>query len=237
VRLVSSEEASRLPLRKPPARGGQLRLIEVEGVDLSACGGTHVPSTGAIGLIAVTAWERFKGGTRVSFACGARALSSHRRLRDVVTGATRALSVSPGEIGGQIERLQQAARDADRRAAAFQEELAGCQAREWSDQAETIRGLRVVLRHVPAADAAVLKKLAHAVVATPGVVAALVGVGDPVPVVVARGEGVPVDAGAVVRAVTVALGGRGGGRAELAQAGVPAAPGEIVTFLRQALGS
>ncbi len=64
VRFVTEEEAAALPLRKEPARTGQLRLVEIEGVDLSACGGTHVPDTGRIGVIAVAGWERFKGATR-----------------------------------------------------------------------------------------------------------------------------------------------------------------------------
>lgn len=75
IRFVSAEEASTLPLRKEPARTGVLRLIEVEHFDLSACGGTHVARTGQIGMIAITAWERFKGGHRLEFHCGGRALS------------------------------------------------------------------------------------------------------------------------------------------------------------------
>ena len=51
-------------------RTGELRLVEVPEFDLSACGGTHVPRTGMIGVIAVSAWERFKGGSRLTFVCG-----------------------------------------------------------------------------------------------------------------------------------------------------------------------
>jgi len=67
----------------------RLRLIDVEGFDLSACGGTHVSRTGAIGVIAVRAWERFKGGTRLTFVCGGRALRTFEELRDVVEASAR----------------------------------------------------------------------------------------------------------------------------------------------------
>jgi alanyl-tRNA synthetase len=70
VRFVSEAEAQSLPLRKDPARTGELRVVEVAGFDLSACGGTHVPSAGMIGVIAVAATERFKGATRLTFVCG-----------------------------------------------------------------------------------------------------------------------------------------------------------------------
>jgi alanyl-tRNA synthetase len=63
----------------------------------------------------------------------------------------------------------------------------------------------------------------------------MVGGGQPAPVVVARGPGSAVDAAALVRAAASALGGRGGGKADLAQAGVPASPDEIVKILRQQL--
>src|SRR6476646_6326639 len=78
IRYATAEEAAALPLRKEPVRTGTLRLIDVEGFDLSACGGTHVSRTGAVGLIAVTAWERFKGGHRLEFACGRRVLVRFR---------------------------------------------------------------------------------------------------------------------------------------------------------------
>ena len=84
IRFVDAEDARALPLRKESARTGTLRIIEVEGFDVSACGGTHVARTGAIGVIAVSGWERFRGGTRLEFLCGVRALRAHRLLRDTV---------------------------------------------------------------------------------------------------------------------------------------------------------
>jgi alanyl-tRNA synthetase len=237
VRFVSSEEAASLPLRKPPTRAGEIRLVDVADFDLSACGGTHVASTGRIGIVAVTGWERFKGGTRVSFVCGRRALDSHRRLRDVVASAGRVLSTGAAEIVPQIERLQQDARERGRLLADAQTELAGHRARAWREAAETIGPHRVVLRTDPSADGASLKTMAQAIVAEPGLVAVLIGGGQPTPIVVARSADVSFDAGVLVRAVTTTLGGRGGGRAELAQAGVAAASDRIVAFVRHALGA
>src|SRR5436190_550164 len=65
IRFASADEAPALGLRKESKREGTLRLIDVEDFDLSACGGTHVSRTGAIGMIAVSATERFRGGLRV----------------------------------------------------------------------------------------------------------------------------------------------------------------------------
>ena len=140
IRFVSSEEAAALPLRKEPARGGTLRLIDVEGFDLSACGGTHVARSGAIGIIAVASWERFKGGQRLEFLCGGRALGRWRSFRNTIASSVRLLSVLPEEIPATVERMQGDAREQKRAAAAWQTELATFRARELAEAAESIDG-------------------------------------------------------------------------------------------------
>jgi alanyl-tRNA synthetase len=138
IRFVTAEEAARLPLRKEPVRGGTLRLIDVEEFDLSACGGTHVARTGAIGVIAVAGWERFKGGQRIEFVCGGRALGAFRALRDAVTASVRLLSVLPDELPAAIERLQAEAKDHKRAMSGLQGELAHCRAEELAASADTV---------------------------------------------------------------------------------------------------
>ena len=84
IRFADAEEAARLPLRKEPARGGTLRLIDVEDFDLSACGGTHVARTGGVGVDcgrlvgaiqgrpAARVSVRRPGARRLSHACATR---------------------------------------------------------------------------------------------------------------------------------------------------------------------
>src|SRR5262245_504327 len=78
IRFADAEEAAKMPLRKESVRGGTLRLIDVDGFDLSACGGTHVAQTGAIGIIAVASSERFKGGQGIEVVWGGRAVAGLR---------------------------------------------------------------------------------------------------------------------------------------------------------------
>jgi alanyl-tRNA synthetase len=77
---VSAEEARALPLRKEPAREGELRLIEISNFDLTPCGGTHARGTGEVGVIAVRGWERAKGLTRIQFMAGGRVVTDYRKL-------------------------------------------------------------------------------------------------------------------------------------------------------------
>jgi alanyl-tRNA synthetase len=237
IRFASAEEAARLPLRKEPVREGTLRLIDVEDWDLSACGGTHVARTGAIGIIAVSAWERFKGGQRLEFLCGSRALRRWRSMRDWLAASIRLLSVLPEELPSSIERLQAELKDHKRAAVALQTELARFRATELAAAAEPIAAGRLVLRAVES-DANALKSLATAITSAPGFVVVLVSAASPVLVVVSRSPDVGVSAQHIIAGLVASFGGRGGGRPELAQAGgLGDTPEAVLTRARALLTS
>jgi alanyl-tRNA synthetase len=234
VRFVSDAEARTLPLRKESARQGELRIVEVPGCDLSACGGTHVPRTGVIGLIAVVGTEKFKGGLRVSFVCGGRALRSLRQLRDVVAGSVRALSVLPQELPVAIEKLQGESKGLRKTVVALQSSLAGHEADRLL-AAAPVSSRHAIVEVFDGWDATGLKAIASALIARAPVAVALVAPGPPALVVIACAPAAGRDAGAIVRRVTERFGGRGGGRADLAQAGgVEAAPADLAAFLASA---
>jgi alanyl-tRNA synthetase len=227
VRFVTVEEAAMLPLRKEPARTGTLRIVEVPGFDLSACGGTHVPRTGAIGNIAVLAWERYKGGTRVSFVCGGRAVRAFRQLRDASAATSRLLSVQTGELPEAVARLQADAREVRLQARALGEQLARFEASALRGSAVDLNGRRIVAR-VMDKDQAGLKLLAQEAAADGGPAILLVSMTRPLSLVVARGGNPGIDASAVLNAIVAQFGGKGGGRPELAQGGGVDADAEVV---------
>jgi len=208
-----------LQLRKESAREGVLRLIEVAGFDLSACGGTHVARTGAIGMIAVTADEKIRGGTRITFVCGDRAQRVFRTLRESVTGATRALSVLPAALPAAIERMQVEARDLRRTVKRLQEATAAHEAGRLTRESSEVSGVRIVTAALDHWDAGGLKTIAAIIVTTTPAVVALVSSSAPFDVVIARSPDVSVAAHQVLRALLDRFGGRGGGKPDLAQGG------------------
>jgi alanyl-tRNA synthetase len=233
IRFATDDEAAALPLRKEPARTGRLRLIEVAEFDLSACGGTHVPSAGRIGAILVAGWERFKGGSRVGFVCGGRAVRAFGALRDLSARATRPLSIGIAELPAAVERLQSEQKAQARLIRKLQEEVAATRGAALRASAEARGGLRWVVVAQPGWDGAALRTLAAAVVAGPGVVTVLAGDGHPAPVVVARSADVAFDAAAWLSRAASVLGGRGGGRPELAQGGLAATADEVLAYARE----
>jgi alanyl-tRNA synthetase len=219
IRFASEDEAKALPLRKESARQGELRLVDIPEFDLSACGGTHVARTGAIGLIAVTAAEKFKGGLRLTFVCGGRALRSLRQLRDAVAGSVRVLSVLPQELPSAVEKLQADGRGLRKTISGLQAALAVHEADRLLAAAHPGDGRRVITDIYEDWDAAGLKTIASSLIARDPVAVALVTSGPTATVVVACAPSLGLDAGALVKQLTDRFGGRGGGRPELAQAG------------------
>ncbi len=233
IRFADASEAAKLPLRKEPLRGGTLRLIEIEDYDISACGGTHVARTGAIGMIAVVASEKFRGGTRIEFVCGGRALAGYRAFRETSAACVRLLSVHPSELPSAIERLQADVKASNRTLRGLQSELA----RYFADRlAESASGSRIVVEALPDWDQHGLKILASAITERSGYSAALFGASTPSPVVVARAADASIDAAAVLRKLIERFGGKGGGRPELAQGGgLSGDPQTMADFARELL--
>jgi alanyl-tRNA synthetase len=238
IRFVDAEDSSALQLRKESARTGTLRIVDVEGFDQSACGGTHVARTGAIGIIAVSGWERLRGGTRLEFRCGVRALHRHRRLRDTVDAGSRLLSTASEDLPQGIERLQQDGRDLRRRVKDLESRLAGFEADAVAAHAGDLHGFRVVAEAVPDADMNAIKTIAQTVASRPGHVVVLLTAESPASVIVARAPNVPVDCGRLLKQLIAHFGGKGGGRPELAQGGgLLARADEIVAAARQLLSA
>ena len=217
IRFADASEAAALPLRKESQRAGTLRLIDIEDFDISACGGTHVARTGAIGVIAVAGWEKFRAGTRIEFVCGARALRAYRTLRDAAAASNKLLSVLPIELPAAIERLQADGKAANRTIRDLQTRLAGHEAERLIR--ESLHASSLVVDVLEGWDQIGLKAIASAVTRHSGYSAALISAPAPSSIVVARAADASVDASVVLRALIERFGGKGGGRPELAQGG------------------
>jgi len=231
IRFATAEEAASMGMRKESQRTGTLRLIDVTDYDLSACGGTHVERTGAIGIIAIGSVEKFKGGSRVEFLCGGRALERIRLWKGALSAMQKHLSVPPVDMAASIERLQEDAKAAQRNIRGFQEKLAAHEA-----QALLAKGSPVV-EAIDGWDAQGIKSIAAAIAAAdPNASVALFTTASPAQVVIARGSASKIDAGAVLKQLAGKFGGKGGGKPDLAQGGgLNANSTDLVAFAKTLL--
>jgi|HigsolmetaAR202D_1030399.scaffolds.fasta_scaffold00061_20 Alanyl-tRNA synthetase len=222
ARFVSDEELARLPLRKAPSVEGPIRVVSVPDFDYSACGGTHPRSTGSVGMIVVTNWSRQKGGTRVEFLCGQRALKSYQDLNGMARRAAGQLSVGIEQFEEAFERLRSNEAAARRALEAAQTQLLGYEAQALLAQAETIGRARLLVRRFDARSPAELRSLAERIIAVGSdAVVVLASADNKAQIVLGRGADLSLDAGKLLREGLSFVGGRGGGQAQLAQGGGP----------------
>jgi alanyl-tRNA synthetase len=219
ISFQAAGEANRLDLRKPTAREGEVRLVEVEGFDLSACGGTHVSRTGAVGSILLRKVERMKGSTRVEFLCGGRAYRQARRDFRVLSEAARLFSAALDTVPELIAKQAQELRDEIRGREKLLERLAEYRAAELWQAAPLLGGRRVVRQVFPQEEAAEVKLLAHALAKLAGAVALLAVKGQPTKLFFAQNPGGTAEMGSTLKQTLAKFGGKGGGSRDFAQGG------------------
>ncbi len=221
TREVDVHDAQALGLHRPPKQKGLVRVVEVTGFDRSACGGTHVRATGEVGPIVVRGWQRYKGGARVEFLCGWRALRDYRRTHGLVQDLAGRLTVGEGELTDAVVRLGERARDLER-------DLDDARTRLLDHEAEDL--LAAGPGSTPVIAAAFtgrsideLRALARAVTARRACLAIFATEPDH-RLVVARSPALAIDASAILRETLSSFNGRGGGRPEAAEGIAAAAP-------------
>jgi alanyl-tRNA synthetase len=230
ARFVSAEELAALPLRKPPSVAENVRVVSIADFGYSACGGTHPRSTGGVGAIQVIRWGRQRGGVRLEFACGGRALAALRRLSAAAGGAAAALSVGADELPAAVERLQSSLRAAQKELEQAQAALDAADAEARYATAERCGAARLVCVSLPGLGVERLRRLAQAIAGRPGGVAILAAPGDRAQIVVACAPDSGRDARQILQAGLPLLDGRGGGGPTLAQGGGPR-PAQIAAAL------
>ncbi len=221
VTVSFADNAHDLGLRKASERAGTLRVIDIAGLDRSACGGTHVRSTGEIGPVLIRKLDKVRNTVRVEFLCGLRASRRARADYESLAKIAQALSAplddTPGLVAAQLEALKTAAKDRRR----LEDELGVLQGRELYDATTPgERGLRLAVKRLPSGALDSLRAVAQGFSSRPQAV--FIGVVEQPPaLMLAASEDSGVDAGKLIKAELTRAGGRGGGAARMAQGSVP----------------
>ena len=221
ARRVSPEEYATLPVRTrglPEGFTGDIRLVEIAGIDLNTCGGTHVRSTAEIEGLKLMGTEAMRGGTRLFYVAGVRLrrlLGAHHersaKLRQLVGTSDEEL---PSGVSAKLDQLK----DAQRTVKALEEELAAAAGRALATAAED-----VVSAHWPERDLAFLQRVARELVRLAPERVALLTAGDEGQgaFVLCAGERATMELATAGRGVAEILGGRGGGSGRIFQGKAP----------------
>jgi len=223
VSVLFADSAEDVGLRKASDRAGVLRVISIEGLDRSACGGTHVRATGEIGPVLIRKLDKVRGAVRIEFLCGLRALRRARADFETLTKVAQVFSAtlddSPALVASQREALKAAEKDRRR----LDEELGVLMGRELYDAtpADSL-GVRCVVKRIASGALYPLRAMAEGFCARTKAV--FIGVVEQPPtLLLAASPDSGLDAGKLVKAAMHEVGGKGGGASRLAQGSVPSA--------------
>jgi alanyl-tRNA synthetase len=220
ITISFEQQSADLALRKASDREGLLRIVSIGNIDRSACGGTHVRSTGEIGPVQIRKLEKIRGNVRIEFLCGWRAIrrsrSEYRALAESAKLFSSRLDEVPTMVKAQIEKAQEFEKSHKKLAI----ELAQYRGKElYAATAPDAGGYRRVEQRLPLGDDARTIALAF----TAGERAVYLGVSeDPPAFLLAASKDAGIHAGEIVKAAVTKHGGRGGGSVMLAQGSVPA---------------
>jgi alanyl-tRNA synthetase len=222
--IVSQQQAGKLPFRRPLQVSGPVRVVEIDKFDLAACGGTHVRNTGELGMVKIVKLEHQHKGLRVTFLCGRRALGDYRFKNQLVNSLANEFTVSNRDLKEAIGRLRDESKALRTEMRKASERLLEYEARDLLLGADIHGSLRVVTAVYGDRDRQDLNWLSRSLTSQPGVVALLGISGDKPHILFARAEDVDRDMRLLLKTALRVLGSTaGGGRAEMAQGGGPAA--------------
>lgn len=235
VTVTMEDAATVAGLRKASDRTGELRVVTIDGVDRSACGGTHVRRTGEIGSLLLGKAERTKQKLRIEFVCGARAVRRARADNAALSAIARHFSAPAAEVPALVEKLMVEHKNERALRQRLTADLARAEAATlWAAAPARADGLRLI--SVERHDLETVRALAQAVTERERVF--FVGVATEVrTVLVATSADSGRDAGALLKPILATHGGRGGGSARLAQglAEATALPAIMNALLNSAL--
>jgi alanyl-tRNA synthetase len=203
--------------------GETVRVLSI-GSSKELCGGTHVKATGDIGLFKIVAESGVAAGIRrVEAVTGDNALAYLQSLETTVQGAAMTLKTTPHELGSRLHAVLEQVRQLEKELTAAKSKLASAQGDELLAQAVDVKGLKVLAAKLEGADAKTLRETMDKLkdkLKTAAIVLAAVD-GDKVQLaagVTADSVG-KVKAGELVNFVAQQVGGKGGGKPDLAMAG------------------
>ncbi|HJT34623.1 MAG TPA: alanine--tRNA ligase [Pirellulales bacterium] len=201
-----------------------VRMVSMGEFSKELCGGTHLDNTGQVGLCRIIGEESVAAGTRrITALTGRQALDRLRTSETALAETASALRVPPAEVPHRVAALVKEVRELKKQLASGGK-VAGASADELLAAAHEVGGVKLIVAEVPEATADGLRQLIDQLRRKAGSAAVLLASGADDKVVLVAGitrdlEGKGMNAGAWVRDVAKVVGGSGGGRADMAQAG------------------
>jgi alanyl-tRNA synthetase len=224
VHTVDHDELHRYPIRKQPQVEGPMRIIEIKDFDHSPCGGTHCAHTGEIGLIKIWRYENYKGGTRIHFKCGIRALRDYQNKTEILKQLSSTMSTAETDLAVNIIKLKEELKTTRRERDRYSKVLMNHEADKLISEARPYEGISLISKEFQDRDMKALGVLTNLIIEKSSSTIILFGTS-------AQGKAqllfqstldLSLDMGELIQNACSIIDGRGGGQTHKAQGGGPA---------------
>lgn len=214
------ETLKSLPLRKQPKVTENIRIIEIDQVDYSPCGGTHPSQTGEVGIIKIRGWEKIRDSARIEFICGSRALKDYSWKNDQINTLSNLFSVKDQDTQSAVERIYHENQTMKKESKATRDQLMAYEAKSLYDQAEVHTTVRIVHEIFDQRDFGELRQLAAKIVSNPNVIV-LLGTKDKekAQIILSRSNEININMNELFKEIAPLINGKGGGNSQTAQGG------------------
>lgn len=220
VYYVDESDINEINLRRPPKKKGNegIRVVEIEGFDTSACGGTHASNTGEIGIIKIIGWEKYKGNIKVDFICGLRALRDYRFKNIAIKNIATKFSAKDKQIEEIIYKSINDSKENLKELSNVKKELAFYKAKELVNDCETYKNYNMVVKHFEIDDIFFLKLIAQELIENNNTIGLLsTNINDKTNLIFCCNSSIKVNMNKYLSEIMKHINGKGGGKPNLVQ--------------------
>lgn len=144
--IVNEERLKKLPVRKLPTVDKNIRIVEIDGFDYSPCGGTHVKTTGELGMIKIRKWEKYKGNIRVEFLCGNRALKDYMWKNRAIKEMSIMLSSQDRDLSNKVRKIYEDKEGLEKEIRDLRENLNKMKAQDYISSSVLKEGINFIVK-------------------------------------------------------------------------------------------
>ena len=236
IHWVKPEEVHKFNIRKPPPAVNKVRIVEIDGFDYSACGGTHVAQTGEIGFIKIVGREKLRGHIRLLIKIGKKAVTDYNLKISLVQKLMQTLTCGEEDIINRVADLQQQIKEKQREIVRLQTQLMTAQAVIALESASEIGKNKYVEKIFENVSGKMLKAFTDRIVSEPHrIVASFSCTDNQVRWVLAHSLGKNFDLQKIAKPLFSLIEARGGGNSSFLQGGAnnPTGISEFLNQLKQ----
>lgn len=215
----SEAELEKFPLRKPPPLKENIRIVEVEDLDVSACGGTHVVSTGEVGMIKLRKWGKVRGNVRLEFFCGVRALRDYQWKNRMILEISDMMTIKDAQVKEKVYKLYEENKSNIKIINDLISQLLSYEAEKLLEDAMKVDNVTIVKKIFRNREFSEVKKLVSLLTEWDNVIILVSSINAKASLIFACSDNLNYDMKTLLERTCSLIDGGGGGRRKLAQGG------------------